>query len=92
MLPGPSAKTPPSFLHLTLPPFPSWKHCTVRMRTLACSQVQAPFGVSVLILGVGDVDIVWGENERVKQSGWRRLCLVRLRCHGRSCRAACWEL
>lgn len=48
-------------LSYTLPPFPSWKHCTVRMRTLACSQVQAPFGVSVLILGVGEVDIVWSK-------------------------------
>lgn len=59
MLPGPSAKIPPSFLHLTSPPFfPSWKHCIVRMRTLACPLVQAPFGVSVLILGVGEVDVV----------------------------------
>lgn len=40
------------------PPFPSWKHCTVRMRTLACPLVQAPFGVSVPILGVGEVDVV----------------------------------
>lgn len=61
MLPGPSAKTPPSFLHLTSPSFPSWKHCTVRMRTLACPLVQAPYGVNVLILGVGEVDVMWGK-------------------------------
>lgn len=70
MLPGPSAKTPPSFLHLTLPPFPSWKHCTVRMRTLACSLVQAPFGVSVLILGVREVDVVWSKTSAFNKAAW----------------------
>lgn len=45
---------------LTSPPFPSWRHCTVRMRILACPLVQAPFGVSVPILGVGEVDVGWG--------------------------------
>lgn len=60
MLPGPLAKPPPSSLHLTSPLFPSWKQCPVRMRTLFSLLVQAPFGVSVLFLGVGEADAVWG--------------------------------
>lgn len=64
---------------LTSPPFPSWRHCTVRMRILACPLVQAPFGVSVPILGVGEVDVGWGykgarknqnQNKTKNQSGW----------------------
>lgn len=31
------------------------------MRALACPLIQAPYGVNVLILGVGEVDVMWGK-------------------------------
>lgn len=62
MLPGPSAKTPPSFLHLTSLLFSPLGNTALYACVLwPVPLVQAPFGVSVRILGGWEVDVVWGK-------------------------------